>query len=86
MAQVVQPEGGPGFGITSMIAGIFAILGAWTGLLNGLVVIAAIVFGIIGVRRQAGKGMAIAGLIMGGIGFILTGIFSILWLVAFLAA
>jgi hypothetical protein len=77
--------GSNGAAIASLILGIFAFLFGWffLGLLLGA---GAIVFGIIGLKKPGGKGMSIAGIITGAIGALSALLFSLIWLVAILAA
>lgn len=76
------PQGGGGMGVASMVLGILGLLTFWiwcSGLVLGLL---AVIFGAVGVKRQAGKGMAIAGLVCGCIALGL----AILILIAYGAA
>jgi hypothetical protein len=70
-----------GLSITSMVLGLGSILFGWTF----LVPIGAVIFGIIGLRREpAGKGFALTGLIAGGVillGWILLVVFYVLLLI-----
>lgn len=66
-----------GFAIASLILGIFSILLGWVPFFGWILVILAIVFGILALINidkglNSGRGLAIAGLILGVIGFILT--------------
>lgn len=59
-----------GFSITSMVLGLVSILFGFTF----LVPIGAVIFGIIGLKKEpAGKGMAITGIVIGGA-------FMLIWL------
>lgn len=72
--QPVTPatNGKIGFAIASMCCGIASILCCCAWYLAIVLVICAIVFGIIALKNKYdGRGMAIAGLICGGIGFLL---------------
>ena len=77
-----------GFAIASLILGIFALLIGWIPIFGWLILILAIIFGFIGLQRikkdvgTKGKGMAIAGIIMG---FISLAITILLLLLIFLA-
>lgn len=67
-----QGNGLKGLSIASMICGIVAIVCCCLGWFSLIVAIAAVVLGIISIVKDAeGKGMAIAGIITGGIGLIL---------------
>jgi len=71
--------------IASMIVGIVAFLSGWVpfwGLLTG---IAAVVLGIIALKKPTGKGFSITGIITGGLAA-LTGIFATIFLIISLAA
>ena len=66
-----KPNGeGKGFAITSLVLGIVSLVLFCIPYLAILCAIAAIVFGVIGLKK-AGKGMAIAGLILGIVALIL---------------
>jgi len=55
---------GNGFGITSMVLGIITWVLFWIPFIGQLLPILAVVFGIIGFKHE-GKGMAIAGFVLG---------------------
>lgn len=65
-------NGNIGFSITSLVCGIFSILCCcfvWFSVILGIV---AVVFGVIALKNNYdGKGMAIAGLITGGLGILI---------------
>lgn len=70
--------GNIGFSIASMICGIFSIICCCSvfGFVTGIV---ALIFGIVTVKSNfAGKGMAIAGIITGGIGIFLWIVFMVI--------
>ncbi len=80
----LKQEGGKnGFSIASMVCGILSItICCTTGIFGLILAVAAIALGIIALcNKYDGKGMAIAGIITGGIGFIIAGflIFLGLW-------
>lgn len=60
--------GGVAFGITSLATGVVAFLVGWIFFLSIPIGAVAIVFGALGIRRPASKGMAIAGLVTGIVG------------------
>ena len=66
-----------GFGITSMVLGIISILFCWSWFLGGILEIMAIIFGIVGIVKKKGKGMAIAGLVCGSIALFITAVSSL---------
>ncbi len=60
--------GGNGLAITSLILGIVAFIpGCCCAYVGGPIALGAIITGVIGMQKQEGKGMAIAGLILGGV-------------------
>jgi hypothetical protein len=62
-----------GLAIAAMVLGILGFLCAWWPLLSYLAVvlsILAVIFGLIAMRRIAGRGMAVSGLVLGGIALI----------------
>ena len=75
-------EGGGniGFSIASLICGILSMLCCMCGCMNLPLSIAAVVLGIITITKHYdGKGMAIAGLITGGLGLVLGVIMTGMW-------
>lgn len=75
-----QPRG---FSITAMILGLAGILFWFTF----LVPVGAIVFGIVGLKKEpTGRGMAIAGIVLGGLCFVATLLVIVFWVVATVAA
>ncbi len=67
--QPSTPQGAGAFAITSLVTGIVAFVLGFTfiGFILGA---AAVVFGILALKKNQNKGMAIAGIITGGLGFI----------------
>ncbi len=64
-----QPHGGGvAFGVTSLTTGIVAFLSGWVFFLSIPIGIVAIVFGALGMKKPASKGMAIAGMVTGIVG------------------
>lgn len=67
-----QGGGNIGFAIASLVCGILSILCCCLTLFSGVLAVAAVVLGIITLcAKYDGKGMAIAGIITGGIGFLI---------------
>jgi len=65
-------NGNQGFAIASMVCGIISILCCCCSGLGFITAVAALVLGIIAVNKQYdGKGMAIAGIVCGGIGLLI---------------
>ena len=71
----LKQEGGKiGFSIASLVCGILSITCCCSTIFGFILAVAAIVLGIIVLRNKYdGKGMAIAGIITGGIGFLISG-------------
>lgn len=72
----IKQEGGKnGFSIASMVCGILSLTCCCASIFGLILAVAAVVLGIIALRNKYdGKGMAIAGIITGGIGFLISGI------------
>ena len=65
-------EGSKVFGIISLVCGILSLLCCCTGWIGLVLSIAAIVLGILSINKQEdARGMAIAGIVCGGVGVIL---------------
>lgn len=89
-----QPYGAPpsksnGLAITALVLGIIALLLAWIPIVNFLSIIlglAALVLGFLGIRKSAesgGRGLALGGIITGGLavlGTILMIVVATIWL------
>ena len=81
-AQMYGQKPRTGMAITSLVLGIIAFILAWFPLGSYLAVLLAllsVIFGIIAIRRPAGKGMAVAGLILGGLALVISIIASIVY-------
>ena len=78
------PEKNGGKAVASLVCGILSILGSWSFGSIGLG-IAGIILGIINlVQRNPQKGMAIAGIILSVLGFLLVWVFIFIYAVAML--
>jgi hypothetical protein len=77
---------GKGFAIAALVLGILGIFLFWAPILGPLLGLTALVLGIIGVRRRAGKGMAITGIVLGALTLIVGVVFSLLWYFAYTVA
>ncbi len=74
--------GNIGFSITSLVCGILSIICCCVWYLSIILAVVAIVFGILSLKKNAdGRTMAIAGLITGGLGLVLSIIVLVLVLV-----
>lgn len=78
-------QSGSGLAITSLVLGILAVLSGWffMGIIFGS---AAVVFGIVSVKKAGSTGVALAGIITGGIGALTGAIFTTIWIVALMQA
>ena len=74
------------FGVTSLVTGIVGFVLAWVPLLGFASSVIAVVFGILGIRKNSGKGMAIAGLVVGGITLVIGFFVALFWFIALAAA
>ena len=74
-----------GLAITALILGIIAILSGWVIVFGLLVGAAAIVLGILGMKKPGGKGMSITGIITGSIGALTSLIVTALFFIALAA-
>jgi len=72
------PSGGKGLAITSLITGIAAIALCCYWFIAIPAGVAAVITGILAMQRGQSKGMAIAGLITGGLGVLLGLVLAIL--------
>ena len=63
------PAAKVGFGVTALVLGLVGIFLFWVPFFGLILPILAIIFGGIGIYLQSGRGMAIAGLIIGLITF-----------------
>lgn len=80
-AQMYGEKPRTGMSVTSMVLGIVAILICWAPFGSYVAVVLgllAVIFGIVGMRR-AGRGMAIAGLVVGGIALVAAIFASVYW-------
>ncbi|MGW6392705.1 DUF4190 domain-containing protein [Streptomyces sp. NPDC055103] len=78
-----------GMGITSMVLGIIAVAGFCLYGLGVILGILALIFGIIGMKKAGrgeatNRGMALAGVILGSIGIVVSGVFLgfMIWAIA----
>lgn len=70
-----QPSGPKVFSVLSFIFGLVSVLCCCLYWFSGIMSVAAVTFGILALaKKQAAKGMAITGLILGGLGIIILSI------------
>ncbi|MDH3235059.1 MAG: DUF4190 domain-containing protein [Alphaproteobacteria bacterium] len=70
-SQQSAPTTKVGFGVTALVLGIVAVFLCWIPLFGLILPILALIFGGIGIYLQNGRGMAIAGLVLGLITFVI---------------
>ena len=68
-AQTPAPTAKVGFGVTALVLGLVGIIFCWIPLFGLILPILALIFGGIGIYLLSGRGMAIAGLVIGLITF-----------------
>ena len=78
-------DGSKVFSILSLVLGIFSVLFFWVPILMFVPEILSALFGIIGLIKRSGKGMALAGLILAIVSFALTALVSLVIVVLFLS-
>jgi hypothetical protein len=78
------PAARTGVATAALVLGIGSVIFCWWGLFTLAMVVLAITFGAIGIQRAnengAGKGMAVAGLVLGSVGAVAYFIFGIVTL------
>ena len=67
-------------GIIALVCGIVSIVMCWVPLVGLACSIIGIIFGSRGMKNNQGKGLAIAGLVTGIIGLILSAFYTIFWI------
>jgi len=85
-AKPAAAPAGNGIAIAALVVGIIAFVTGWVPILGLLLGITAVVLGVIGLKKAAGKGMSIAGLVTGAIGALTSLVFGIFWIIALVAA
>jgi glycerol-3-phosphate acyltransferase PlsY len=73
-----------GMAVASLVLGIVSLLTSWLWFM-GLVPILGIVFGVLGMKKEEGKGMAIAGLIISIIAIVIMLIFFVFFMILLIA-
>lgn len=74
--------GGVAYGVTSLVTGIVALVGAWFVWISLPLAALAIVFGALGIKRPDSKGLAIAGLVTGSVAALIALVIVFLWVLA----
>lgn len=86
MAQPSTPTNSASFGVTSMVTGISSLVLFWIPFINFALSVVAVIFGVLGLKRPASKGMAIAGLATGGLGLLISLLQGLFWVLVFIGA
>ncbi|PPF53213.1 DUF4190 domain-containing protein, partial [Clavibacter michiganensis] len=85
-----RPRGGKGLAIAALVVGIAAVLGAFIPFLNYVTAIPALVAVVLGIvslaRRMDGKSLALTGLILGAVGFVLSIVLALVYTFAFVGS
>jgi hypothetical protein len=85
-----RPRGGKGLAIAALIVGIAGFLGAFIPFLNYVTAIPALVAVVLGIislaRRMDGKPLALTGLILGAVGFVLSIVLAFVYTFAFVSS
>lgn len=86
-AVATTPVPGPtnGLAIAALVVGIVAFISGWAPIWGLLAGGAAVVLGILGLKKPGGKGMAIAGIITGGLGALWGLVVTIIFFLALVA-
>lgn len=90
---VVQPTSNPvpvnptnGLAVAALVVGIVALISGWIPFWGFVVGVAAVVLGIIALKKPGGRGLAIAGLITGGLGALTGLLMVILFIIGLMGA
>ncbi|RIJ44966.1 DUF4190 domain-containing protein, partial [Clavibacter lycopersici] len=88
--QPPRPRGSKGLAIASLVVGIVTVVGALIPFLNYVVfvpAVAAVVLGIVSLaRRMDGKPLAVTGIVLGAVGFVLSVVLAIVYTVLFVGS
>ncbi|MFZ1301919.1 MAG: DUF4190 domain-containing protein [Candidatus Microsaccharimonas sp.] len=71
-----------GLAIASMVVGIVAFISGWIPFWGLLAGIAAVVLGILALKKPTAKGLSITGIVTGGLGALTSLLFSVIFIVA----
>ena len=74
-----DPHSNPLPGIASLVLGITGVVTSFIPFISGPLAILALVFACIGMTRHAGRGQAIAGLVLGIVGCVLSTVVAVVW-------
>lgn len=74
-----------GLAIAAMVVGIVAVISGWIPLWGLLVSAAAIILGVLGLKRVGGKGMAITGIVTGSVGALWALFVTVFFVIAIVA-
>lgn len=69
-----QSESSDGLAVASLAVGVFAFLLGWTGVFGLPVSVVAIVFGVVALVGKQNKNLAVAGLVLGIVSFLVSAV------------
>ena len=79
---VAAPAAQNDMAIASMVVGIVSLIFCWAAFFGLVAGVTALVLGILGLKKPIGKGMAITGIVTGGLSILINIIFVIIWIIA----
>lgn len=77
--QPTQPTEAKGLAVAALVVGIVAFLSGWAPIWGMIVGIAAVVLGILALKKRQNKAMSVVGLVLGAIGLVSSLIFTLMW-------
>ncbi|MBF4630855.1 DUF4190 domain-containing protein [Clavibacter michiganensis subsp. phaseoli] len=85
-----RPRGGKGLAIAALVVGIATFLGALIPFLNYVMLVPAVVAVVLGIvslaRRMDGKPLAVTGIVLGAVGFVLSVVLAVVYTFAFVTS
>ncbi|MBM7389526.1 hypothetical protein JOE37_002520 [Clavibacter michiganensis] len=85
-----RPRGGKGLAIAALVVGIATFLGALIPFLNYVMLVPAVVAVVLGIvslaRRMDGKPLAVTGIVLGAVGFVLSVVLAVVYTFAFVSS
>jgi len=79
---VAAPAAQNGMAIASMVVGIVSLMSCWAVFFGLIAGVTALILGILGIKKPIGKGMAITGIVTGGLAILINVIVIIIWIIA----
>lgn len=78
-AQMYGQKPRTGLAVAALVLGIVGLLLCWIPVVGSILAILALIFGIVAVRRPAGRGMATTGIVLGALALVLSVLLAIFW-------